>query len=85
MYQGRKLFIPNYCRMLLSMNENKIRPDYYKGDGKIEVWDFIASQKLNFFEGNIIKYVCRHKGKNGLEDLKKAKEYLNKLIETYEQ
>lgn len=60
--------------------EEKIRPDYYKGNGKIEVWDFIASQNLNFFEGNIIKYVCRHRNKNGVEDLKKARTYLDKLI-----
>lgn len=61
--------------------QEKTRPDYYKGNGKIEVWDFIASQNLNFFEGNIIKYVCRYKNKNGLEDLKKARTYLDKLIE----
>lgn len=50
----------------------------------IEVWDFILSHNLNFLEGNIIKYVCRYKHKNGLEDLKKAKQYLDKLIETEE-
>ncbi|MBQ5695934.1 MAG: DUF3310 domain-containing protein, partial [Clostridium sp.] len=34
-----------------------------------------------FLRGNIIKYVWRYKDKNGLEDLKKAQWYLNKLIE----
>jgi hypothetical protein len=35
---------------------------------------------MNFLEGNIIKYVSRYKTKNGIEDLKKAQWYLNKLI-----
>ena len=52
--------------------------------GKIEVWDYIVDQKMSFLEGNIIKYVSRYKVKNGLEDLKKAKQYLDKLIEEYE-
>ena len=39
-------------------------PDHYN-EGEIEVWDFIADQKLDFFEGNIVKYICRWKTKNG--------------------
>lgn len=54
-------------------------PKHYT-QGKIEVIDFILDQKLNYVEGNIIKYVCRYKYKNGLEDLKKAQWYINKLI-----
>jgi len=63
-------------------NSIGIKPPYYKR-GKTEVWDFIMEQNLGFLEGNIIKYVCRYKGKNGLEDLIKAKTYLEKLIDTY--
>jgi hypothetical protein len=62
-----------------------LRPPYYKGDGKIEVWDFVISQNLGFLDGNIVKYVCRYKGKNGLEDLKKARQYLDKLIAVTER
>ena len=46
---------------------SKINPVYYQ-KGKIEVIDFIADQKLNYLEGNCIKYICRYKFKNGLED-----------------
>lgn len=35
----------------------------------------------SFYEGNIFKYVYRHRNKNGLEDLKKARNYLNLLME----
>ena len=51
----------------------------------IEVIDFIDSWDFNFTVGNIIKYVSRHKHKeNPLEDLKKAKWYLDRLIKKYE-
>ena len=60
------------------MEEDKINPSYYKKG--IETTDYIQSHKLGFLEGNIIKYVTRHKHKNGLEDLLKAEWYLNRLI-----
>ncbi len=47
----------------------------------IEPIDYIVKNKLDFLEGNIIKYVTRYKSKNGVEDLRKAKVYLNWLID----
>ncbi len=47
----------------------------------IQPWDYIAANKLDFFQGSIVKYVTRFREKNGIEDLKKAKHYLDKLIE----
>ena len=38
---------------------------------------------MSFLEGNVVKYVTRYKMKNGLEDLKKAQWYLNRIIENY--
>ena len=58
---------------------DKINPPYYKK--KIEVTDYIIEYDMNFLEGNIIKYVTRYKEKNGIEDLNKAKWYLEKLIQ----
>lgn len=63
----------------MSQKDN-INPKHYK-QGKIEVIDFILDQKMSYLEGNIIKYVSRYKLKNGIEDLKKAQWYLNKLME----
>ena len=54
---------------------DKINPPYYIGT-KIQVADFIGEFKLNYFEGNIIKYVVRNRQKNGIEDLEKAMWYL---------
>lgn len=61
--------------------DREIRPDYYKSEG-IEVFDVIDAFDLDFFLGNVTKYVCRA-GKKGdmLEDLIKARTYLDKEIE----
>jgi hypothetical protein len=58
-------------------------PDHYnKG---IETIDYIESWKMDFNQGNVIKYVSRYAMKGGLEDLKKARWYLNRLIELEEK
>ena len=64
---------------------NKFSPSHYQR-GKIEVWDFIADQELDYFTGNVIKYLCRagHKDRETeLDDLQKAKVYIEKRIELY--
>jgi len=60
--------------------DNVNHPPHYKVGG-IEVIDFIESKKFNYNLGNVIKYVSRadHKG-NRLEDLKKARWYLDREI-----
>ena len=63
--------------------DQKYDPTHYQR-GKIQVWDFIADQKLDFFKGNVVKYVCRAGSKSGeseLDDLMKAKVYVEKAIE----
>jgi hypothetical protein len=55
-------------------------PKHYK-NGKIEPIDFINGNNMDYLEGNIIKYISRYKFKNGMEDLHKARFYLNMLIE----
>ena len=53
--------------------------------GSIEVLDAIEDWKLDFLAGNVVKYVARakHKGSE-LQDLKKARFYLERLIKTKE-
>lgn len=48
-----------------------------------QIGSFIVEQNLSFYEGNIVKYVCRYKKKDGLKDLLKARDYLNQLIDNY--
>ena len=60
--------------------ETQIGGNHYK-DMNIQPLEFIMANKLPYCEANIIKYVCRYKSKNGLQDLLKAKHYLDILIE----
>ena len=53
-------------------------------DFQIQPIEFIMKNNLSFPVGNIIKYVCRFDKKNGLEDLNKAKHYLEMLIKNYD-
>lgn len=48
---------------------------------KIQPIEFIEANDIGFLEGNVIKYITRYKHKNGLEDLKKAKHYIDLLIQ----
>ena len=50
----------------------------------IEPIDFITANNLGFCEGNIVKYIARWKAKNDVEDLKKARWYIDFLIESIE-
>ena len=64
-------------------NEVQVGGTHYK-DWDIQPWDAIHEWGLGFFSGNVVKYVARHRAKNGVEDLKKARHYLDKLIELAE-
>ena len=64
---------------------NKFSQKHYQRV-KIQVWEFIADQNLDFILGNVVKYVCRAGHKNQedeLDDLMKAKAYIDKKIELY--
>ena len=50
-------------------------------DLAIEPIDFITANNLGFCEGNVIEYISRWKAKNGVEDLEKARWYIDFLIE----
>lgn len=67
-----------------SLKETQVGGNHYS-KMKIQPIDFITENGLGYIEGNIIKYVCRYKDKNGLEDLKKAQHYLQMLIEQTSQ
>lgn len=64
--------------------DNIFRPSHYAEGVAIEPITFIMANKLPFCEGNVIKYVCRYQKKNGVEDLRKARRYLDMLIESIE-
>jgi hypothetical protein len=61
-------------------NDEQVGGKHYKGK-PIEHWDFVLMHSIPYLEAQIIKYVMRHKQKNGMEDLRKAQHFLAKLIE----
>ena len=61
------------------------QPQHYRVGGEIECIDYIYQQLgaegiKTYLEGNILKYMHRWRFKNGVEDLRKARWYLDKLI-----
>jgi hypothetical protein len=64
----------------LHENEEVTTPKHYVGLG-ITPLEYITANELDFIEGNIIKYITRYPHKGGVNDLLKARTYLEKLIE----
>jgi hypothetical protein len=66
----------------MSANDIQEGGDHYK-NMSMQPWDYIVANNLGYLEGNVVKYVTRYKEKGGVEDLKKARHYLDKLIEVH--
>ena len=60
--------------------ETQVGGNHYK-DMKIQPSEFINKNKLQFAEGNAIKYICRHASKGQEQDLEKAKHYIDMIID----
>ena len=50
--------------------DKQIGGSHYK-NFRIQPYEFISKNDLSFFQGNVVKYVCRYLHKNGIEDLQK--------------
>ena len=61
-------------------NTKQVGGNHYKVGGE-EHWDRVARLNLDYFQGQITKYVERWRDKNGIQDLEKAKHFLEKYIE----
>ena len=64
----------------MKASEDQIGGAHYKSFA-IQPSEFIHRNGIGFLEGNIIKYVCRYKAKNGRQDLEKARHYIDLLLE----
>lgn len=83
----RQIVEENEKRVTTENNDNIIRPNHYASNKGFEVFD-VQEAFIHELKGmaasywcNIVKYILRFQRKNGVEDLKKAKYYLEKLIE----
>jgi hypothetical protein len=66
----------------MSANDRQEGGSHYQG--VIQPWDAILAWGLGFLDGNAVKYLARWRKRGGVEDLKKARHYLDKLIEQEE-
>ena len=64
----------------MSALDEQIGGSHYRA-GAIQPVQYIEANGLGFCEGNVIKYVTRHAGKGGAEDLRKARHYIDLLLE----
>jgi hypothetical protein len=63
-----------------TLNMSETNPNHYR-QGKIEVIDFILDQKMDYLTASVQKYLSRWRFKDGICDLRKARWFLDKLIE----
>jgi len=62
----------------MELKNKQVGGDHYK-EG-IQPFDYIEANNLDFFAGNVVKYVTRHSKKNGAEDVQKAIHYLEEIL-----
>jgi hypothetical protein len=65
----------------MKSSKKQVGGSHYK-KYKIQPVEFIIKNNIGFVEGNIIKYVLRFKEKGGVQDLEKAKHYIELLIDS---
>lgn len=73
----------------MTANNTQIGGNHYRSKS-IQPWDAMEEwmskeQFIGFLRGNALKYIARCDDKGGIEDIKKARHYLDKLIETMEK
>ena len=95
-YESKKKFIFNESKNrkegLPVMTHKDIFNDSFPQDKQIggshykkfliQPYEFISKNALSFFQGNVIKYVCRYKNKAGIQDLEKIIHYCELEIKT---
>lgn len=64
----------------MSANDVQEGGDHYK-KLRIQPWDYIDANGIGYFEGSAIAYLTRWRDKGGVQDLRKARHYIDKLIE----
>jgi len=70
--------------MATNPNNTQVGGTHYReSNPSFQHWDLVVAYNMNYFIGNMTKYVCRWRKKNGLADLEKAKHYLDKLCDIH--
>jgi hypothetical protein len=70
--------------MTKKANDTQVGGDHYRKK-PIQHWDFVGTNQHSYLGGQVSKYLCRWKDKNGVQDVDKAVHFLDKLIEVMHQ
>lgn len=68
----------------MSANDKQIGGSHYK-NGSLEHWDVVERYGVGYLEGCATKYISRWRNKNGVQDLEKARHYIQKLKELHKE
>jgi len=66
---------------MTTANDKQEGGSHYKKYGDLQPWDVVIKWNLGYLEGTALKYIARWRDKNGIEDIKKAIHFLEKLVE----
>jgi len=66
----------------MSVKDKQVGGSHYQLE--IQPIDFIVKNNIPFREANVIKYITRHREKNGKQDIEKAIHYLEMILEDYD-
>lgn len=66
-------------------NSRQVGGDHYARGGEFQHWDLVELYGLGYLEGCATKYLVRWRDKNGLEDLRKARHYVEKLARLHNE
>ncbi len=80
MFTDKDYTIP-YSDLFMNANEKQEGGTHYKKYGDLQPWDVVIKWNLGYLEGTALKYIARWRDKNGIEDIKKAIHFLEKLVE----
>lgn len=76
----QKIMKGSYEYAYSKATDEQVGGSHYK-DCVIQPIDYIVKNKLDFLEGNVVKYITRHKEKDGPEDIKKVIHYAQLILE----
>lgn len=65
----------------MAVNDKQIGGNHYKQYGDLQPWDVVIKWNLGYLEGTALKYIARWRDKGGIDDIKKAIHFLEKLVE----
>ena len=74
------MFTPSTSKAITGALGTQVGGDHYRAL-LIQPVEYISANELDFLQGNAIKYLSRHKGKGGAEDIKKAMHYCQLILE----